>query len=154
MYALTYEIPYCGSDTRVYVLLLLSILSMSPGVLRKQEGIVVGPPLRRPPPGWDDPAGVAQGRWAWGQEPPGEVQRKLAPRYDGGKSCCGCGRGGAGRHRSLATSKVRTFDSARKKTATTCASANDHRIALVQVRVQLARSRLTTRLILTTAAEG
>lgn len=46
-----------------------------------QEGIVVGPPLRRPPPGWDDPAGVAQGRWAWGMEPPAEVQRNLAPRY-------------------------------------------------------------------------
>lgn len=45
-----------------------------------QEGIIVGPPLRRPPPGWDDPAGVAQGRWAWGTEPPGEVQLNLAPR--------------------------------------------------------------------------
>ncbi|CAN0309054.1 unnamed protein product, partial [Hapterophycus canaliculatus] len=45
-----------------------------------QEGIIVGPPLRRPPPGWDDPAGVAQGRWAWGTEPAGEVQLNLAPR--------------------------------------------------------------------------
>ncbi|CAN0103793.1 unnamed protein product, partial [Scytosiphon promiscuus] len=45
-----------------------------------EEGIIVGPPLRRPPPGWDDPAGVAQGRWAWGTEPAGEVQLNLAPR--------------------------------------------------------------------------
>lgn len=41
---------------------------------------MVGPPLRRPPPGWDDPGGVAEGRWAWGMEPPGEVQLNLAPR--------------------------------------------------------------------------
>ncbi|CAM9715587.1 unnamed protein product, partial [Phaeothamnion confervicola] len=44
------------------------------------DGIVVGRPLRRPPAGWDDPAGVAQGRWAWGSEALGPEEHNLAPR--------------------------------------------------------------------------
>jgi hypothetical protein len=46
-----------------------------------QDGILeVGPPLVRPPPGWEDPAGALMGRWAWGNEPAGEEERNLAPR--------------------------------------------------------------------------
>jgi hypothetical protein len=38
--------------------------------LSGEPGELVGVPLQRPPPGWDDLIeGGAQGRWAWGDEP-------------------------------------------------------------------------------------
>lgn len=45
-----------------------------------EEDELVGAPLQRPPPGWDDLAGGGQGRWAWGNEEPTEVERNLAKR--------------------------------------------------------------------------
>lgn len=36
--------------------------------------------LQRPPPGWDDLAGGAQGRWAWGTEPLTDLEQSLLPR--------------------------------------------------------------------------
>lgn len=36
--------------------------------------------MHRPPVGWDDLAGIGEGRWAWGDEPVSELQRNVAPR--------------------------------------------------------------------------
>jgi len=44
------------------------------------DDALVGPPLQRPPPGWDDLAGGAQGRWAWGAEPLSALERSIAKR--------------------------------------------------------------------------
>merc|ERR1712196_265077 len=41
---------------------------------------VIGPPLRRPPAGWDVRAPQASTRWAWGLEEASDVEKRLAPR--------------------------------------------------------------------------
>lgn len=41
---------------------------------------LVGPPMPRPPPGWDDLMGGAQGRWAWGDEPKSPLELSVAAR--------------------------------------------------------------------------
>jgi len=50
------------------------------GILEEDDGEHVGAPLQRPPPGWDDLLGGAQGRWAWGDEPRSPLELGLAPR--------------------------------------------------------------------------
>lgn len=44
------------------------------------EEALVGPPMPRPPPGWDDLMGGAQGRWAWGEEPKSPLELNVAAR--------------------------------------------------------------------------
>jgi len=46
----------------------------------ESEDQLVGEPLERPPPGWDDPIVGASQRWAWGEEPVSDLERNLAPR--------------------------------------------------------------------------
>ena len=46
------------------------------GQEEEEEDFVVGEPLQRPPPGWDDlVGGGAQGRWAWGKESKSPLER-------------------------------------------------------------------------------
>lgn len=55
--------------------------------IRKQQrnpdnsiSLVVGPPLKRPPPGWDARTNRTTTRWAWGTEAPGPLERTVAPQ--------------------------------------------------------------------------
>lgn len=51
---------------------------------RPREGsagmITTGPPMRRPPPGWDARTNRNTTRWAWGTEPLSELEQSVAPR--------------------------------------------------------------------------